>query len=138
MVHGYRYHCPSTVAEAAMVADMLQAKVLVWSNATKESVISELHTAECVHFACNLSWKLGAVVLSPGEELEPQSKRFFYNNNLNETENGNKSSDISSNNQDNPPLSDFVLSANDLMSVKMNAKLMVLSSYGNWRGTFGG
>jgi CHAT domain-containing protein len=115
-------------AEAAMVADMLQAKVLVRSNATKESVISELHTAECVHFACNLSWKLGAVVLSPGEELEPQSKRF-YNNNPNETENDDESSDISSNNQENPPLSDFVLSANDLMSVKMNAKLMVLSSY---------
>lgn len=120
---------PASLQEAAMVADMLHAKALVSSNATKEAVISELGTAECVHFAANVSWKMGAVVLSPGDVLDSQSQKRYYPNYPGEIENEDENNDLSSNNMEIPPLSDFILSSNDLTSMKLNAKLVVLSSY---------
>lgn len=112
-----------------MVADMLHAKFIVGSNATKESVTSELATAECLHFAANVSWKLGAVVLSPGDVLDSQSQKRYYPNQNGEMENDEDSNDFTGNNMEIPPLSDFILSAADLMTMKLNAKLVVLSSY---------
>lgn len=121
---------PAALQEAAMVSDMLHAKALVSSNATKECVIAELPTAECVHFAANLSWKLGAVVLSPGDMLEPQSpKRFYQSASNNDLDNEEESNDMSGSSIEIPPLSDFILSGADVLSMKLNAKLIVLSSY---------
>lgn len=125
---------PAALQEAAMVSDMLQAKALVSTNATKETVIAELPAAECVHFATNLSWKLGAVVLSPGDMLESsQSQKRFYSSNVvggNElTDNDEENSDHSTTHMEIPPLSDFMLSAADVSTLKLNAKLIVLSSY---------
>lgn len=116
----------ASLQEAAMVADMLHAKTLISSNATKGAVLSELPSAECVHFAANLSWKLGAVVLSPGDMLEPQSPKRFYPSA--DMDNEEESGDLSTN-MEVPPLSDFILSAADVLSLKLNAKLIVLSSY---------
>lgn len=120
---------PASLQEAAMVSDMLHAKALVSTSATKEGVIAELQTAECVHFAANLSWKLGAVVLSPGEMLESQSPKRFYSSSSKDIENDDESNDMSSPNMEIPPLSDFILSAADVLTMKLNAKLIVLSSY---------
>uniref|UniRef100_A0A1B0CKC6 Putative g-alpha gtpase interaction protein n=1 Tax=Lutzomyia longipalpis TaxID=7200 RepID=A0A1B0CKC6_LUTLO len=117
----------SALVEAAMVADMLHAKALCASTATKEAVVAELPGAECVHFAANVSWKLGAVVLSPGDVIDSQ-KRFFPATG-NEIENDEEISDLSTSNMEIPPLSDFILSAADLLNMKLKAKLVVLSSY---------
>lgn len=117
---------PASLHEAAMVSDMLNAKALVSSNATKEAVMSELSGAECVHISANLSWKLGAVVLSPGEICEPQSAKRFYQSAA--MENDDDVNDLTGN-MENPPLSDFVLSASDIQTMKLTAKLVVLSSY---------
>lgn len=120
--------------EAAMVSDMLSAKALIASNATKENVINELPTVECVHFAASLSWKIGAVVLSPGDMLDsPPHKRYYTSNNENagvttEIETEDEGNDMNTNNID-PPLNDFLLTADDVTSMKLNAKLVVLSSY---------
>lgn len=118
----------ASLQEAAMVSEMLQAKPLCSTNATKEAVLAELSNVDCVHFAANLSWNLGAVVLSPGEILDSTNKRFYSN--------GNSSEDLEASDEDNmantievPPLGDFVLSAEDVLSLKLNAKLVVLSSY---------
>lgn len=119
---------PAALQEAAMVSDMLNAKALVSSNATKEAVISELPSAECVHIAANLSWKLGAVVLSPGEMCEPQSSKRFYQSSSVDLENED-ANDLAGSNMEIPPLSDFVLSSTDILSMKLSAKLVVLSSY---------
>lgn len=117
----------ASLQEAAMVADMLQAKTLLSSNATKEGVISELPSSECVHFAANLSWKLGAVVLSPGDMMEPQSpKRYFSSSDV---DNEEESNELSNTTIEIPPLSDFILSAADVLTMKLNAKLIVMSSY---------
>ncbi len=124
---------PAALQEAAMVSDMLNAKwnskALVSSNATKEAVMSELPSAECVHIAANLSWKLGAVVLSPGEMCEPQSSKRFYQSSSVGLENEDDTNDLAGSNMEIPPLSDFVLSSSDIVSMKLNAKLVVLSSY---------
>ncbi|XP_068143002.1 tetratricopeptide repeat protein 28 [Drosophila tropicalis] len=100
---------PAALQEAAMVADMLQATALAGSNATKESVLAELPSAECVHFAANLSWQLGAVVLSPGDVVtaEQQQQKEPHE----------------------PQLSDFTLAPGELRQLRLSARLVVLSSY---------
>nr|XP_019548082.2 tetratricopeptide repeat protein 28 isoform X1 [Aedes albopictus] len=120
---------PASLQEAAMVSDMLNTKPLVSCSATKETIVSELTSAECVHFAANVSWKLGAVILSPGEVLDSQSQKRFYPNSSGEIENDEDNADLSSTNMEIPPLSDFILSAADLLAMKLSAKLVVLSSY---------
>lgn len=121
---------PAALQEAAMVSDMLSAKALVSSNATKEAVLSELPSAECVHIAANLSWKLGAVVLSPGEMCgQPQSSKRFYQSTSVDLENEDDSNDLAPSNMEIPPLSDFMLSSSDIQSMKLSAKLVVMSSY---------
>lgn len=122
----------ASLQEAAMVSDMLQAKTLVASNATKNNVITELATAECVHFAAALSWKVSGVVLSPGDMMETPSHKRFYPNDReghNETETEDEGNDVNSNGVDIPPLNDFILTSDDINSVKLNAKLIVLSAY---------
>lgn len=118
----------ASLQEAAMVSDMLQAKPLCSTNATKEAVLAELSSADCVHFAANLSWNLGAVVLSPGEILDSSNKRFYSNASAAEDLEASDE-DTMANNIEVPPLSDFVLSAADVLNLKLNAKLVVLSSY---------
>lgn len=122
----------ASLQEAAMVSDMLQAKTLVASNATKNNVLTELTTAECVHFAAALNWKISGVVLSPGDMMETPSHKRFYPNDReanNETETEDEGNDVNSNNVDIPPLNDYILTADDINSVKLNAKLIVLSAY---------
>ncbi|XP_030383298.1 tetratricopeptide repeat protein 28 [Scaptodrosophila lebanonensis] len=106
---------PAALQEAAMVADMLQATALAGCNATKESVVSELANAECVHFAANLSWQLGAVVLSPGDVVAAKQDQDQGQQELGE--------------QHEPQLTDFTLAAADVRQLKLSAKLVVLSSY---------
>lgn len=116
--------------EATMVAEMLQTKPLISSNATKEAVLAELTTAECVHFAVNVSWKIGAIILSPGNLLDsqPSSKRY-YPNSSSELENEDENHDLTNGNIEMPPLTDFILTKADLSAMpgKVNAKLVVLS-----------
>lgn len=119
----------ASLQEATMVADMLQAKALIGSNATKENVLAELPTAECVHFAANLNWKMRAVVLSPSDMLDAQTQKRFYPNASIESENDDEGNDLSGSGLEIPSLNDFVLSAGDISSMKLNAKLIVLSSY---------
>lgn len=121
----------ASLQEAAMVADMLQANALAGCNATKETVISELPSAECVHFAANLSWKLGAVVLSPGDVVDSQSQKRFYQsrNSDGQLHNDEEANELSGGNMEIPQLSDFILSSTDVANMKLNAKLVVMSSY---------
>lgn len=131
----------ASLQEAAMVSDMLQAhnvdkvSTLVASNATKNNVLSELSTAECVHFAAAMTWKLSGIVLNPGEMLDtPSHKRFFTNGNTNgascnEIDTEDESNEMAGNNVDLPSFNDFVLTVDDISSVKLNAKLIVLSAH---------
>jgi hypothetical protein len=48
-------------------------------QASKEAVLRQIGEAECIHLATHMSWKLSAIVLSPGSDIvDPEHpKRFF-------------------------------------------------------------
>lgn len=124
----------ASLQEAMLVSDMLQAKTLVTSNATKNNVLSELETAECVHFAAALSWKMAGIVLNPSDMLDsPSQKRFFSNDNghatINEIDTEDEGNELNGNNVDIPSLNDLILTVEDINNVKINAKLVVLSAH---------
>lgn len=48
-------------------------------QANKESVLQKISSAECVHLATHVSWKLSAIVLSPGEVLDSQASKTGNN-----------------------------------------------------------
>lgn len=115
---------PQAEQEANMVAEMLQSQVLTGNLATKEQVLAQIEEAECVHFATHVSWKLSSLVLCPAEVLDQShSKRLYMTDNHEEEENNEMS--ISA---ELPPLSEFLLSAADILSLKLSARLVVVSS----------
>ncbi|XP_060533525.1 tetratricopeptide repeat protein 28 [Cylas formicarius] len=115
---------PQAENEATMVAELLQTQVLLGSCATKEQVLTQIQEAECVHFATHVSWKLSSLVLSPTEVLDQsQSKRLYIADNADEAEH----SEVSLSGE-LPPLSEFLLSAADILSMKLSARLIVVSS----------
>lgn len=121
--YGWR-DIPQAEQEATMVADLLQNQVLLGTNATKEHVLTQLQEAECIHFATHVSWKLSSIVLCPTEVLEPSpTKRLYMTEGLEEDE----QTDVSIT-AELPPLSEFLLSPADLVSLKLNARLVVVSS----------
>lgn len=48
-------------------------------QASKEAVLRQIGEAECIHLATHMSWKLSAIVLSPGADMvdSQHPKRFF-------------------------------------------------------------
>lgn len=119
----------SAVQEAAMVSEMLHTKPLLQQNATKESILNELTSAECIHFACQLAWKHSAVVLSPGNMVESQSnsKRYYpqTSNEMDQDDEGNM--DINNSSME-VPLNDYLLSGNEIANTRLAAKLVVLNT----------
>ncbi|KAK9876278.1 hypothetical protein WA026_012576 [Henosepilachna vigintioctopunctata] len=110
--------------EATMVAELLQSQVLLGSMATKEQVLNQMEDAECMHFSTHVSWKLSSLILSPGEVLDQtQSKRLYLSDNADDEEGSELSTSA-----EIPPLSEFLLSAADILSLKLSAKLVVVSS----------
>ncbi|XP_045466436.1 tetratricopeptide repeat protein 28 [Harmonia axyridis] len=115
---------PQSEQEATMVAELLQSQVLLGSMATKEQVLSQMEEAECMHFSTHVSWKLSSLVLCPGEVLDQtQSKRMYISDNAEDEEGSELSTSA-----EIPPLSEFLLSAADILSLKLSAKLVVVSS----------
>ncbi|KAK2714191.1 hypothetical protein QYM36_008675, partial [Artemia franciscana] len=105
---------PYAAQEAEVVSEMLQAAPLTGINASKEVILRTIAQAECIHFATHVSWKLSAVVLSPGE---------FSDRKHEDDENTEVASTI-----DLPALSEFLLTAADVLNLRLNARLVVLSS----------
>lgn len=118
----------SAVQEAAMVSEMLHTKPLLQQNATKESILTELSSAECIHFACQLAWKHAAVVLSAGNMVESQSnsKRYYPTAN-NEIDQEDENNDMSSSSME-VPLNDYLLSGSEISNTRLSAKLVVLNT----------
>lgn len=115
---------PGTEQECKMLGELLGAKPLTGVNASKENVIRQIQRSEVLHFATHVSWKLTAIVLSPGEF---SSATTSVHGNLERMELNESSSDLNSS-FEGPPLSDFLLSAADVLNVKITARLVVLSS----------
>jgi CHAT domain-containing protein len=127
---------PKAGKEAETVAEILQtpsANLLTGDSATKSALLAQLSEAECVHFACHVSWQLSAVVLSPGEFVEKASEmstdsQDSQNKRFSTIEEENEEPSEPSSTTDMPALSDFLLTAADILNCKLSAKLVVLSS----------
>uniref|UniRef100_A0A8C2XDM3 Tetratricopeptide repeat protein 28 n=1 Tax=Cyclopterus lumpus TaxID=8103 RepID=A0A8C2XDM3_CYCLU len=118
---------PSAEEEALMVAELLGCQPLAGSAATKERVMSALTQAECAHFATHISWKLAALVLTPNPESTKGSIGSGYTipESLHMQDD---SSDVESI-CDSPPLQEFLLTAADILDLRLPIKLVVLGSY---------
>lgn len=123
---------PSAEQEANLVSEMLNCKAINGSQATKEAVLSHLSQAECIHFATHVSWKLSAIVLSPGEFVESSSRRLSHSSQPENTHDNlecceEPTSELASA-TDLPPLSEFLLTAADILNLRLSARLVVVSS----------
>ena len=127
---------PKASKEAENIAEILQTNandVLVGEKATKSAVLSHLSQAECIHLSCHISWQLSALVLSPGEFVESKASESSPNHETKTKrfstieEENEESSESSSAADDMPALSDFLLTAADIINCKLSAKLVVLS-----------
>lgn len=49
-------------------------------EATRENILRQISQVECIHFATHVSWKLSALILSPGDLVESSSKHFTSTN----------------------------------------------------------
>ncbi|KAJ8332251.1 hypothetical protein SKAU_G00427960 [Synaphobranchus kaupii] len=141
---------PSAQDEALMVSELLGCQPLAGPAATKERVMSALTQAECAHFATHISWKLAALVLTPNQEGAPGGagpggggagsggggvsggaagggggKAYTIPESLRVQDD---SSDVESI-CDSPPLQEFLLTAADILDLRLPTKLVVLGSY---------
>ncbi|XP_069475462.1 tetratricopeptide repeat protein 28 isoform X1 [Ambystoma mexicanum] len=122
---------PSAEEEAYMVSELLGCQPLVGNMATKEKVMSALTQAECVHFATHISWKLAALVLTPNSEDAPGGGKGSFGNTYTIPESlqmPDDASDVESI-TDCPPLQEFLLTAADVLDLRLPVKLVVLGSY---------
>lgn len=131
-----------------MVAELLGCQPLIGTAATKERVMSALTQAECAHFATHISWKLAALVLTPNPEGVPGGASASVGT-VGRSAGGRRGSsgrkgsigsgytipeslhmqDDSSDVEsicDSPPLQEFLLTAADILDLRLPLKLVVL------------
>ncbi|KAI4878611.1 hypothetical protein NFI96_019047 [Prochilodus magdalenae] len=132
---------PSAEEEACMVADLLGCQPLTGPAATKERVMSALSQAECAHFATHVSWRLAALVLAPihqegsrgdggrggvaGATVGRGGRKGSFGSSYTMPDDG---SDVEST-CDTPPLQELLLTAADILDLRLPVKLVVLGSY---------
>lgn len=121
---------PSAEEEAYMVSELLGCQPLVGSVATKERVMSALTQAECVHFATHISWKLSALVLTPGADGNPAGGKSSFGHPYTIPESLRVQDDASDGDSisDCPPLQELLLTAADVLDLRLPVKLVVLGS----------
>lgn len=130
---------PTAEEEAHMVADLLGCQPLAGPAATKERVMSALTQAECAHFATHISWKLAALVLTPtldagsgsaapapsgGSGSGEGKSNYTIPESLRVQDDGSDAESIC----DSPPLQEFLLTAADILDLRLPTKLVVLGS----------
>uniref|UniRef100_A0A4W4DN26 Tetratricopeptide repeat protein 28 n=1 Tax=Electrophorus electricus TaxID=8005 RepID=A0A4W4DN26_ELEEL len=118
---------PSAEDEAHMVAELLGCQPLAGPAATKERVMGALAQAECAHFATHISWKLAALVLTPSQDAGPAPGLSSYTipESLRVPDDASDAESVC----DSPPLQEFLLTAADILDLRLPVKLVVLGSY---------
>ena len=94
-----------------------------------QAVLAQLCQAEAVHLACHVSWQLSAVIVSPSELMDSSAgsnpRRYsIHSDTIHEEEDVRSEATT----VELPSLSDFLLTAADLLNLKLSARLVVLSS----------
>ena len=95
---------------------------------------------ECIHFATHVSWKLSAIVLSPsdltgdgdgstaGSSLSKRPSSSIQEGSLDDDVKSVVSGVAPSSSVDLPALSEFLLTAADILNLRLSARLVVVSS----------
>ncbi|CAG5117419.1 unnamed protein product, partial [Candidula unifasciata] len=118
--HWHLKEIPGAEFEARILGELLTCRPLIGAEATKAAVLHQIEQVEVIHFAAHISWKLSSIVLSPGEFISSPSQHFPA-----------MDSDDSSSDFDaigGPALSEYLLTAADILNLKLRAKLVVLNS----------
>ena len=123
---------PQAEQEANIVSEILQTTAVVGGQATKDNILGLLGEAESIHLACHVSWKLSAIIVSPGEFVESRSpsgganpRHYSIHSDTIHEEEDVKSEATTI---ELPALSEFLLTAADILKLKLTAKLVVISS----------
>lgn len=110
----WKWHpLPVTEQECQFVAEMLGCKSLVGKNATRDNVLSSMCNAEVIHFATNVSWNLSAIILSRNDITCSETVNTL--NTLTQL-------------QDGSLISEYLLTASDILNTPIKAKLVVINS----------
>lgn len=116
---------PSAEHEAKIVAELFNTKPLLGSVATKSEVVRKLPKAECIHFATHVSWKLSSLILSPQNSDDKSITPAGSPERASLDFLGDMSPDEA------PALSEFLLTAADILDQKLSAKLVVIGAAHN-------
>lgn len=116
---------PSAEHEAKIVAELFNTKPLLSNIATKSEVVQRLPKAECVHFATHVSWKLSSLILAP----QNSDQRFPTPAGSPEGASLDILGDVTP--EEAPALSEFLLTASDILDQKLSAKLVVIGAAHN-------
>ncbi|CAI9715780.1 repeat 28 [Octopus vulgaris] len=114
---------PGSEYEARIVAELLTAKPLIGLEATKSATLQQIEHVEVIHISAHISWKLSAIILSPGELSSSSSSTSQFNSAYELDDSGNNVAAL-----DSPSLSEYLLTAADILNLKLHAKLVVLNS----------
>ncbi|XP_012934698.1 tetratricopeptide repeat protein 28 [Aplysia californica] len=118
--HWHLQEIPGAEFEARILGELLTCRPLIGPEATKGAVLHQIEQVEVIHFATHISWKLSSIVLSPGEFLSSPSQHFPI------VDSEDSSSDLGM--MGGPSLSEYLLTAADILNLKLRAKLVVLNS----------
>ncbi|KAK7499051.1 hypothetical protein BaRGS_00009598, partial [Batillaria attramentaria] len=119
--HLHLKEIPGAEYEARILGELLSCRPLIGPEATKGAVLHQIEQVEVIHFATHISWKLSSIVLSPCEFAGTTSSQHFSM-----LDSDDSASDVSS--LGNPSLSEYLLTAADILNLKLHAKLVVLNS----------
>ncbi|RUS73651.1 hypothetical protein EGW08_018583, partial [Elysia chlorotica] len=128
---------PGAEFEARILGELLTCRALIGAEATKGAVLHQIEQVEVVHFATHISWKLSSIVLSPGEMFlssPPVSQHHHNHFSMLDSDGDSSSSDIAGPingggpASGGPALSEYLLTAADILNLKLRAKLVVLNS----------
>lgn len=111
---------PGAEFEARILGELLTCRPLIGGEATKGAVLHQIEQVEVIHFATHISWKLSSIILSPGEFISSPSQHFPV------VDSDDSASDIAA--MGGPSLSEYLLTAADILNLKLRAKLVVLNS----------
>ena len=118
--------------EAKFIADLLESKPLVGREASKERIVKKLPMAESVHFAANISWSRGEIVLAPKLDSMSDSDDCDNTGLLNRRKNGDGAATFRRGVADGalnalPEPGEYLLTLSEIMDMKLGAQLVVLS-----------
>ncbi|XP_025088925.1 tetratricopeptide repeat protein 28-like isoform X2 [Pomacea canaliculata] len=119
--HWHLKEIPGAEYEARILGELLSCRPLIGSEATKGAVLHQVEQVEVIHFATHISWKLSSIVLSPGEFAASTSAQHFP-----VIDSDDSASDVSP--LGGPSLSEYLLTAADILNLRLHAKLVVLNS----------